>query len=50
MNGLIWCEVAPGHAGFGRFIATQWALRSVLHTMMPETLREEFFGASGVMS
>lgn len=50
MSGRIWCEVAPGHAGFGGFIATQWALRGILRTMMPETLREEFFGAREVMS
>ena len=35
---------APGAVGFGRLVATRWAFRSILITMMPQSLRAEFFG------
>ena len=35
---------APSAVGFRRLVATRWAFRSILHTMMPQSLRAEFFG------
>jgi len=35
---------APSAVGFGRVVATRWAFRSILITMMPQSLRNEFFG------
>lgn len=49
MNGVEWFDAASGHAGFGRLVATRWAFRSILHTMMPLSMVLEFFGASEVM-
>jgi hypothetical protein len=43
MNAPAWFD-APGAAGFGRIVATRWAFRSILITMMPQSLRAEFFG------
>lgn len=43
MNAPDWFD-APGAVGFGRITATSWAFRSILITMMPQSLRTEFFG------
>ncbi|WP_156076224.1 hypothetical protein [Erythrobacter colymbi] len=48
MNAPEWFDVAPGHAGFGRLTATHGAFRSILRTMLPYSMRAEFFGASEV--
>ncbi len=42
MNAVQWFDAAP-FAGFGRIVATSWAFRSILHTMMPPSFVAEFF-------
>lgn len=46
MSAPDWFD-APGAAGLGRIVATRWAFRSILNTMMPQSLRAEFFGNVG---
>lgn len=43
MSAPEWFE-APCAIGFRGLIATRWAFRSILITMMPPTIRTEFFG------
>jgi hypothetical protein len=50
MNAPEWFDVAPGHAGFGLLTATHGAFRIILRTLLPHSMRTEFFGASEVMS
>lgn len=49
MNKFDWFDCAPGHAGFGHVTATRGAYRSILRTMMPVSLRREFFGFCEVL-
>jgi len=39
-----WFDAAPGHAGFGRLTATRGAFCSILRTLLPQSMREEYFG------
>lgn len=43
MNAPAWFE-APCATGFAGVVATRRAFRSILITMMPHSLRAEFFG------
>lgn len=45
-----WFDAAPGHAGFGQITATRGAFSSILRTLLPQSMREEYFGASEVLS
>ena len=50
MNARTWCEVAPGHAGFGLLTATHGAFCIILRTLLPQSMRAEFFGGIEVIS
>lgn len=50
MSAPEWFDVAPGHAGFGLLTATHGAFRIILRTLLPYSIRTEFFGASEVVS
>lgn len=43
MSAPAWFDV-PSAVGFRRLVATRRAFRSILITMMPQSLRTEFFG------
>ncbi len=50
MSAVSWYDAAPGHAGFARITATHLAFRSILRTMLPYSMRLEFFGDPEVVS
>lgn len=51
MSAPYWYHTAhTGQEGFRRLVATRWAFRAILHTLMPPSFAEEFFGDRGAQS
>lgn len=50
MSAPEWFDVAPGHAGFGRLTATHGAFCIIFRTLLPQSMRAEFFGGIEVQS